>query len=97
MFAPTRSRRRHDRLRLRQRMLRLWKHLYAPGNPHNAKSDPDPTWLGNMISTHGKPGSCSLGCGNRRNWDGPTFAERIADDALRDIQRDEEWFWQTRG
>jgi hypothetical protein len=85
MFVPSRSRRRYDRLRLRQRMVRLWKDLYAPGDPRNAKPDPDPTWLGNMISTDGKPCSCSLGCGNRRKWDGPTLAERIADDALRDI------------
>jgi len=84
MFVPIRSRRRHHRLRLRQRMLRLWKNLYAPGRLND--SEPDPTWLGNMISTHGKPCSCSLGCGNRRKWDGSTLAERIADDALRDSQ-----------
>jgi hypothetical protein len=88
MFVPSRSRRRHDRSRQRQRMVRLWKDLYALGVPYKAKPDPSPTWLGKMISTHGKPCSCSLGCGNRRKWDGPTVAERIANDALRDGQWD---------
>jgi hypothetical protein len=37
-----------------------------------------------MVSTHGKPCSCSLGCGNRRRWEGPTLAERAADEALDD-------------
>ena len=71
MKVPSRSRRRHDRRRMRRRMERIWKFWGYSG-------DPPLDWIGVMLSTHGKPCSCSLGCGNRRRWDGATRAEMIA-------------------
>ncbi len=32
--------------------------------------------LGKMISTHGAWCTCSMGCANRRKWEGPTLAEQ---------------------
>ena len=71
MFVPLRSRRRHDH----RRMLRIWK---LRGN---ADGPADPRRLGVMTSTHGRPYNCSLLCGNRRQKEGPTLAERVADQA----------------
>jgi hypothetical protein len=71
MRMPSRSRRRSDRLRIKSRMLRIW-FLYP-----NARFDlPELSWWGVMISTHGKPCSCRLGCGNRRSFEGPSVAEQ---------------------
>jgi hypothetical protein len=76
MFVPSRSRRRHEHYRLRRRMIALWK-IWS----RLSSSMPTSHWLGNMIATHGVPcsGYC---CGNRRRYEGPTRAERIADEQL---------------
>jgi hypothetical protein len=64
---------------MRRRILRIWLSWQVPGSKAPAPSD---AWIGKMVSTHGKPCSCSLNCANRRRWDGPTLAERIAAEAV---------------
>jgi hypothetical protein len=73
MEIPLRSRRRHERLRLRAYLLR--REAYHSSRPAPA-SDLDPRFLGVLISTHGAWCSCSMNCANRRRWEGPTLAER---------------------
>jgi hypothetical protein len=75
MEVPTRSRRRHDRWRMRQRMLQYWA-LMSLRSSTEPLSPPTDEWLGNMVSTHGKPCSCIRGCGNRRRTEGASIAER---------------------
>jgi hypothetical protein len=75
MDVPSRSRRRNDRLRMKARMRRLWL-VYQFDRRGTYTEEPDAAWLGVMTSTHGKPCSCGLGCGNRRRYDGPPIGER---------------------
>jgi hypothetical protein len=72
MYVPPRSRRRHHHWRMHRRMCRLWKIYFAK----RSGFDPDRHWVAIMLSTHGKPCSCSMNCGNRRRWDGAPIAEQ---------------------
>ncbi len=58
---------------MKARMRRLW-FLFRINE--TSIGEPDASWLGVMTSTHGKPCSCSMFCGNRRHFDGPSIGER---------------------
>lgn len=85
MEVASRSRRRHDVWRVKQRMRRYWRDRGFGRLSVGARQGPTEHWVGNMASTHGKPCSCSLGCGNRRYWDGPSIGERRRGNAPAEI------------
>jgi hypothetical protein len=75
MDIKSRSRRRHEAWRMKERMRRYWRDYFRSSSDGKTEN-PTPQWIGNMVATHGKPCSCTLGCGNRRRWEGPSISER---------------------
>ena len=69
-----RSYRRHQEWRKKQKSIRYWYQNYTNyGKLENRV--PTEKWIGKMATDHNKPCSCSLGCGNKRKYFGPSFSE----------------------
>lgn len=73
MSEKKRARRRRDTARMKARAAFYLRHV-CDYEEHEVT----PRHVGRMAATHCKSCSCWMGCGNRRQWEGRSIAERRA-------------------
>jgi hypothetical protein len=84
--------RRAQRASMMERMRDLWNNKWRL---RRWSGEASAAWLGRMVSTHGKPCSCSMCC-NFRKEAGPTPQERRATMDSIDVLRTEESMREVR-